>query len=140
MLRNALDLDYALDHISLDRGFDSARISAVVKADVTDVADFFDLLTDQAVKGKKQSSPMPLSTSTPETRCAYGRPNIGSPVQIVFAASADAVVTARTSATRCIPSTQCLRLLPSSRVMHFLFVCRPPLLELAEQLIALIRC
>ena len=53
MLRNALDLDYALDHISLDRGFDSARISALVKADVTDVADFFDLLTDRAVKGKK---------------------------------------------------------------------------------------
>ena len=53
MLRNALDLDYALDHISLDRGFDSARISALVKADVTDVTDFFDLLTDRAVKGKK---------------------------------------------------------------------------------------
>jgi hypothetical protein len=53
MLRNALDLDYALDHLSIDRGFDSARISALVKADVTDVADFFDLLTDRAVKGKK---------------------------------------------------------------------------------------
>jgi hypothetical protein len=53
MLRNALDFDYALDHISLDRGFDSARISALVKADVTDVADLFDLLTDRAVKGKK---------------------------------------------------------------------------------------
>ena len=53
MLRNALDLDYALDHISLDRGFDSVRISALVKANVTDVADFFDLLTDRAVKGKK---------------------------------------------------------------------------------------